>query len=126
MKRLLKTIGSELREIRLEKKIHLKDIANKAGVSQMYISEIERDKKVPSDEMVLKLSDIYEVDASELFEGFKRIPEVMEREILSSSELFDILYSVSTKELSEEKRKKFYIEIKLLHDKMFKDNEKSE
>jgi transcriptional regulator with XRE-family HTH domain len=120
--KFLKSIGKELREIRNEKKMHIKDIAEKAGVSQMYISEIERDKKIPSDEVIFKLSEIYGVNASDLFEGFQRIPEAMEDEILSSTELFDVLYNVSTnKNIPEEVRKKLYFEIKALHDRMLKD-----
>lgn len=119
--KILQSIGNELREIRKEKNVHIKEIAEKAGVSQMYISEIERNRKIPSDEMVLKLSDIYEVDESDLFEGFKRIPEFMEDEILSSTVLFELLYSVSTNDIPKEERNKLYIEMKRLHDIMLKD-----
>ncbi len=118
---VLKAIGNELRNIRKTQHISLKDVAEKAGVSTMYISEIERNKKAPSDEVVKKLAEIYKVDASDLFEGFKRVPEEVTEEILGFSELFDVLYGLSCNpDITIEERQKFYKEMHEKYDKLFK------
>jgi transcriptional regulator with XRE-family HTH domain len=120
MKGLLKTIGNELRNIRQGKDISLKEVAEKAGVSTMYISEIERDKKVPSDEVVYKLADIYKIEEKDLFEGFKRIPEFIVEEITNDKTLFEFLYEFSSNtKLTNEQKQDFYTEIRKLYDRMF-------
>jgi transcriptional regulator with XRE-family HTH domain len=118
--KLIKTIGNELRNIRKVKGINLKEVAEHAGVSTMYISEIERDKKAPSDEVISKLSEIYKVNEVQLYEGFRRIPEEMFEEIVGSSVLFELLYLLSTNpSITEDQKLEFYNEIRQKYDKMF-------
>jgi transcriptional regulator with XRE-family HTH domain len=117
---LLKTIGNELRNIRKVKGINLKEVAEQAGVSTMYISEIERDKKAPSDEVIEKLSEIYKVNEIQLYEGFRRIPEVMFNEIINHSDLFEVIYKMATNpNITDEQKKEIYAEIKTKYDTMF-------
>lgn len=117
---LLRTIGNELRNIREVKDISMKEVAEQAGVSQMYISEIERNKKSPSDELVKKLSDIYKIEEFDLFEGFERIPEVINEEILSNNGLFELLYKIANNpNIGSEEKENFYKQMNSVYDKMF-------
>lgn len=119
--KLLKAVGDELRRIRNSKKLPIKEVAEHVGVSSMYISEIERNKKTPSDEVVKKLSEIYNVEEMDLFEGFNRIPESMHDEILSNSDLFNLLYELSTNpKITNDEKAKIYKDAYTSYVTMFK------
>lgn len=98
------TIGEELRTLRKRKKLPLSEVAERINVSSVYISEIERDKKVPSDSVIYKLAEIYEVDALEFFTKFNRVPEIITREILNNEQLFKVLYEITHNEIDETKK----------------------
>lgn len=58
-------LGKLLRETRTEKNQTLKDISESTGFGQMYLSEIERGKKVPKTGQTLKrLADGYSISLS--------------------------------------------------------------
>lgn len=117
---ILKVIGDELRKIRRNNKLSLQDVADKAGVSKMYISEIERQKKIPSDDVILRLADIYKVNAFELFEGFNRIPDNIQKEIIENNQLFLTLYKIVNDEnIKLEDKEAFYSEVHALYVTMF-------
>ena len=59
-------ITFELRKIRLEKKITQKKLANKLGVTQPYISELEYGLRYPKLDLVGKIAKILEVCPKEL------------------------------------------------------------
>lgn len=108
----VKSIGEELRKIRLERKKKVNEIANDIGVSKTYISEIERDRKIPSVEIVKKISKAYNVEQSYLYKGFKLIPKEMMDEIIKNEYLYDLIFALSfEKKMSEEHKSKFYQEL---------------
>lgn len=118
---ILKTIGKELRGIRNSKDISLAEVAEKAGVSTMYISEIERDKKVPSDEVIDKLATIYKVDEKELYEGFGKLTEGMLHEVKTNNDLFSVLYKISeNQKITIEQKEEFYRIMSEQYDKIDK------
>lgn len=49
-------VGRQLREERLSRKERIADVAERAGVSPQYLSEVERGRKDPSSEMLAALS----------------------------------------------------------------------
>ncbi len=57
--------GGQIREMRKEKNISLKELAQKAGVSVSYLSEIERDHKKPSLKTIEKLSDALNIPSKD-------------------------------------------------------------
>lgn len=119
--RILKSIGEELRNIRNNKNMPMSEVADKIGVSTVYISEIERDRKIPSDEVIEKLADLYNVKEVNLFEGFKRVPESINDEIINNKKLFEVLFDISTNEkLTKEQKEEFYSEIHKIYGTMFK------
>lgn len=114
------SFGNELRNIRKYKGLKAKDVAELVGVSAMYISEIERDKKIPSDELITKLSKIYGVEEKELFEGFKRVSEDMLDELTNNPNLFDVIFEVSRGKLSEDKKEVLYKQIGEIYRQLLK------
>ncbi|MGN1112176.1 MAG: helix-turn-helix domain-containing protein [Acutalibacteraceae bacterium] len=59
----LDTIGRNIREYRLAKKLRQEDLAEKAGLSANYIGMVERGEKTPSLETFIALINVLEVSA---------------------------------------------------------------
>ncbi|OHD17315.1 MAG: XRE family transcriptional regulator [Spirochaetes bacterium GWD1_27_9] len=68
--------GDKIREIREKKKITLKEVAEKAFVSESLISQIERNKVSPAIDTLLKIAEIIDIDLEYLFSDFKRTKSV--------------------------------------------------
>lgn len=115
MSGLVLGFGNELRNMRIMKNLSIRDVAERAGVTSVYISEIERDKKTPSDELIAKLAVIYNVEEKILFERFKRVSEDMLEELVNHPNLFDVIFEVSRGKITEEKKQRLYKQIAQLY-----------
>jgi transcriptional regulator with XRE-family HTH domain len=62
-------LGRRLRAIREEQGSRLIDIAERAGISPQYLSEIERGRKEPSSEMIAAVTGALGVDLADLLVG---------------------------------------------------------
>jgi DNA-binding XRE family transcriptional regulator len=62
-------LGRSLRTIREEQGGRLVDIAERAGISPQYLSEIERGRKEPSSEMIAAVTGALGVDLADLLAG---------------------------------------------------------
>ncbi|HWM02597.1 MAG TPA: helix-turn-helix transcriptional regulator [Actinophytocola sp.] len=59
-------LGSRLRAAREEQGGRLVDVAERAGISPQYLSEIERGRKEPSSEMIAAVSGALELELADL------------------------------------------------------------
>jgi len=64
--------GKKLREIRKKKKITMKELSLKVGVSESLISQIETDKVSPAVDTLLKISYELNIDFEYLFKNYKK------------------------------------------------------
>lgn len=103
-------VGELLRLKRVEKRQTLGDIASLVGVSSNYISEIEKGiKNNPSDEIIVKLAEIFSIDEDELFTGFNKVPLSARNEIESHPSLIKALSQLNSDEtIDREKKEQFY------------------
>ncbi|WP_158883388.1 helix-turn-helix domain-containing protein [Amycolatopsis anabasis] len=62
-------LGRSLRTAREEQGGRLVDIAQRAGISPQYLSEIERGRKEPSSEMIAAVTGALGVDLADLLTG---------------------------------------------------------
>ncbi|MER7077606.1 Helix-turn-helix domain-containing protein [Saccharopolyspora kobensis] len=62
-------LGRSLRATREKRGVRLVDIAERAGISPQYLSEIERGRKEPSSEMIAAVTGALGVDLAELLIG---------------------------------------------------------
>lgn len=62
-------LGRKLRETREERGDRLVDVAERAGISVQYLSEIERGRKEPSSEMIAAVAGALEIDLADLLIG---------------------------------------------------------
>jgi len=59
-------LGSRLRALRAEREQTLAQLADRAGISPQYLSEIERGRKEPSSEMIAALAGALGIPVAEL------------------------------------------------------------
>ena len=64
--------GNKLRTMREKKKITSKEVADRAGVSESLISQIERNKVSPAIDTLLQIVEILGIDLEYLFQDFKK------------------------------------------------------
>jgi len=64
--------GGKIRAVRERRSLTLKEVAEKAGVSESLVSQIERDRVSPAIDTLLALTDALEIDFDYLFAGLKR------------------------------------------------------
>jgi len=64
--------GGKIREVRERRSLTLKEVAEKAGVSESLVSQIERDRVSPAIDTLLAIADALEIDFDYLFAGLKR------------------------------------------------------
>ncbi|MDO5293356.1 MAG: helix-turn-helix transcriptional regulator [bacterium] len=62
-----KTVVYNIKKIRLEKGLTLRQLAEKSGVSNGFISAIENNKQHPTLITLVPIADALEVDVNELF-----------------------------------------------------------
>lgn len=63
------TIGQRLREIRRERELTLKQIADKSVLTLTYLSDVERDQTRPSLKSLLRIAGALEVSMTDLLNG---------------------------------------------------------
>ena len=68
---ILLLIGRKLKDIRIQKKIKLVDLAGKAKISKGLLSQIENNRTIPSLPVLLQIINVLEVDYSSFFEGIE-------------------------------------------------------
>lgn len=62
-------LGQQLRKVRREKGYTLQNLAEKAGVGNVYLSEIERGLKMPSLGSFIRLVEALEISADSILRG---------------------------------------------------------
>jgi transcriptional regulator with XRE-family HTH domain len=67
-----RVFGKKLRTVRERRGLTLKDVAEKAGVSESLVSQIERDKVAPAIDTLLGISDVLDIDLEYLFADFRQ------------------------------------------------------
>jgi transcriptional regulator with XRE-family HTH domain len=103
------TFGGRLYYLRKQDKRTLTDVADDTGISANFLSELERNKKEPSDETVQKLAAYYDVEEDELFRLLGRLPKRIRDEMEESPHLQTLLLEIThNKGLCREKKEKLY------------------
>ncbi len=64
--------GRRLRELRLGRQLTQEALAEAAGITSTYTSDIERGKRAPSLTIILRLAQALDVDVADLLADFRR------------------------------------------------------
>jgi transcriptional regulator with XRE-family HTH domain len=70
--RAIHAFGERLRKVRERRRVTLKEVADRVGVSESLVSQIERGRVSPSIDTLLAVADVLEVDLDYLFRDYKR------------------------------------------------------
>ena len=73
------TFGQRITNLRKEKELTQNDIAEKIGVTAQAVSKWENDQATPDIDILIKLSDIFEISLDELLGKEKKITVLNER-----------------------------------------------
>jgi len=78
--------GEKIRSVRERRSLTLKEVAEKAGVSESLVSQIERNRVSPAIDTLLALADALDIDLEYLFADLKRerVSEVLRKNERSS------------------------------------------
>jgi len=68
--KLLLTVGSRLREVRQQKKLTLRQVAQRTGLSVSLLSQVERAESAASVASLHKIANALNTSLQSLFEGF--------------------------------------------------------
>ncbi len=83
MSELQEIIGRVIRRERQDRQLTIKELGEKAGLSEIYVGEIERGQKYPSSKVLESLAQALELDIADLLElmaeeiRFERQPETI-------------------------------------------------
>lgn len=107
--------GKTLTMIRAKAGLQLIDVAKELDMSVSFLSDVENGLKVPGDQTIRKMAELYGVDEWDLFKLFGKIPLGVLEEIEENPTLEKVLrYS---RRLNEEQKQKFYDEVHRLYQK---------
>lgn len=68
MANLEEIIGRVIRRERQDRRLTIKDLGDKAGLSEIYVGEIERGQKYPSSKVLESLAKTLDIDLADLLE----------------------------------------------------------
>jgi transcriptional regulator with XRE-family HTH domain len=110
--------GDKLRKIREKKKITLKEVAKKIGVSESLVSQIETNKVSPAIDTLLRITDVLEVDLEYLFSDFKKskIVNLVKYKDRNKMLMHDVVYEQLSKTIGGDEEhgiEAYYLEIKI-------------
>ena len=74
-------IGQRIREYRMEKKMSLSELAERAGIAKSYLSSIERNiQSNPSIQFLEKISSVLDIPVNSLLQGDSSESEDLDRD----------------------------------------------
>ena len=74
-------IGQRIREYRMEKKMSLSELAERAGIAKSYLSSIERNiQSNPSIQFLEKISSVLDIPVNSLLQGDNSESEDLDRD----------------------------------------------
>lgn len=96
-------LGEVLRIARIANDMTITDVSTKTGVSISYITEIEKGKKNPKNDILVRLLQEYQIDLEE----FKRIDKYHDN-LLNTKEKLQIYRIILLTILQNSKEKQYY------------------
>jgi transcriptional regulator with XRE-family HTH domain len=86
------TLGERIRQLRLSKKLTLRDLAAKVGVGFTYLSRVETGNmtsgEFPSEALIHRLAETLEANEQSLLLLARKIPELIRNRVLQRPDAF--------------------------------------
>jgi transcriptional regulator with XRE-family HTH domain len=96
-----RTLGELLREARTAADLSLRDLAKKLSISPSYISDIENDRRVPSEEVLRDLANTFGLSFDDLMAMAGRVGDQTERYLRHHPTAGILFRRISDKHLPE-------------------------
>jgi len=68
--------GERIRKVRDRRGLTMKEVAQKVGISESMVSQIERDRVSPSLDTLLTMAEVLQIDLEYLFQNYKKSHQV--------------------------------------------------
>ncbi|APZ90740.1 helix-turn-helix domain-containing protein [Fuerstiella marisgermanici] len=97
------TVGQRIREIRKERNMTQRQLAEKVGINFTYLSRVENDRldaeQTPREDTLQKIAKALQADADELLLLARRIPDTYRERILAKPGIFRRIIQMSDSDL---------------------------
>lgn len=97
------TVGQRIREIRKERNLTQRQLAEKVGINFTYLSRVENDRldaeQTPREDTLQKIAKALQADADELLLLARRIPDTFRDRILAKPGIFRRIIQMSDSDL---------------------------
>jgi len=96
------TLGDTIREARIARKRSLRDLAKALKITPSYLSDIENDRRIPSEDVLRSIADLLELEFDDLMALAGRFGEDAERYMRRHPTAGALFRRISEEKLSEE------------------------
>lgn len=103
---MAKTLGGRLREARVANDFGLRELAKKLEISPTHLSDIENDRRLPSEELLKALAQHLKLEFDELMVLAGKVYSVTERYVEKVPQAVTLFRKVSEHKLSPDDLKK--------------------
>lgn len=87
-------IGTRIKRERLAREMTQRQLADRVGVGVPHVSKVEAGRESPSDDLLMKIAQVFEMDPGELLLAARRVPEeLLERLAADPAEGIEFLRS---------------------------------
>ncbi len=99
------TVGQRIREIRKQRNLTQRELADRVGINFTYLSRVENDRlddeQTPREETLQKIAQALDTDSDELLLLARRIPDAFRTRILAKPGIFRRILNLSDGALEE-------------------------
>ena len=99
------TVGQRIREIRKQRNLTQRELAEKVGINFTYLSRVENDRlddeQTPREDTLQKIASALDADPDELLLLARRIPDTFRSRILAKPGIFRRILKLSDSDLEE-------------------------
>ena len=105
------SVGDTINRARVDKRLGLRALARQLEIAPSYLSDIENDRRVPSEALLLKMSRLLELDFDMLMQQAGRLGEHTEQYLRQHHVAGQLFRRIAKSQLDPEVLKKFLADI---------------
>ncbi|WP_322354451.1 helix-turn-helix transcriptional regulator [Dehalococcoides sp.] len=106
MENEVKTLGDRVRDTRIQQEKSLRQLAKDLNVTPSYLSDIENNRRVPAEAVLLKISQVLKLNFNELMSLAGRFGEKAEKYVRRQPMAVQLFRRIAEENLDEEKLKR--------------------
>lgn len=97
-----KTLGEIIRHARTSLDMTLRELARRLDVTPSYVSDIENDRRVPSEEVLIRIAAVLDLDANDLVARSGRLASDTEKYMRQTPAATTLFRKVTQQRLNEQ------------------------